>query len=175
MEQSFYKSWLLVSKITWGTWSASENQTSKKLKFDGTLSKKCVLSPKTLDTEDSSNITFNYLFENSHNYLCHFWNYKSFFTTQLLCIFLAQTLHTFNKTSPIKCKVSDFPLFRLKFTKLLKSVFKWKVSFSSNFPSLFSVMRHNSSLHFHLNLCMLCTKGFSQSANFRTFDSSHEN
>ena len=44
--------------------------------------------------------------------------HESFFTTQLLCIFLAQTLHTLNK-SPSKCKLLHFPLFRLKFTKFL--------------------------------------------------------
>ena len=62
--------------------------------------------------------------KNSPNYLCHFWNHKSFFTTQLLCIFLSQTLHTFYKSSPSKCKFSDFPLLRLKFTKFLMSFFK---------------------------------------------------
>ena len=50
--------------------------------------------------DNLSNITFNYLYENSANSLCHFWNYKSFFTTKLLRIFLAQALHTFNKSSP---------------------------------------------------------------------------
>ena len=95
--------------------------------------------------------------------------------SQLLCIFLAQPLHTFNKSSPSKWKFWDFLLLRLKFTKFLMSFFKWKVSFSSNFASLFGAMRDKSFLPFHLNLCMLCTNGFSQSANFQTFDSSHEN
>ena len=44
---------------------------SKKLKFDGLLSKKYIPSPK-LYSEDLSNITFNYLCENPPNYLCHF-------------------------------------------------------------------------------------------------------
>ena len=77
------------------------------LKFDGILSKKYIPSTKTY-TEDLSNITFNYLCENSPNYSCHFRNPKSFFTTQLLCIFLAQTLHSFYKSSPSKCKFSDW-------------------------------------------------------------------
>ena len=38
-----------------------------------------------------------------------------------------------------------------KFTILRVSFFKAQVSFSSKFASLFSVMRHNSSVHFHLN------------------------
>ena len=41
-------------------------------------------------------------------------------------------------------------------------------SFSSNFASLFSVMRRKSSVLFHLNLCMLWTKGPDQSAHFST-------
>ena len=161
--------------------------------------------------------------------------YKSFFTTQFLCIFFAQTLHTFYKSSPSKCKFSDFlllglkftkflipffkqkvslsfswiffqcherwffctflakalyaitksstlkcklsdlPLVTLKFTKLLMSFLEPRASFSSNSASHFSVMRHNSSVLFHLNLCMLWTKGSDQSANFQTFDCSHEN
>ena len=35
-------------------------------------------------------------------------------------------------------------------------------------------MRYNSSVLFHLNLYMLWTKGVHQSANFQTFDCSHE-
>ena len=50
--------------------------------------------------------------------------YKSFFTTQFLCIFLAQTLHTFYKSIPSKCKFSHFPLLGLKFTKFLMSFLK---------------------------------------------------
>ena len=76
--------------------------------------------------------------------------YKSFFTTQFLCIFFAQTLHTFYKSSPSKCKFLDFPLLGLKFTNFLMSFFKQKVSFSSKFLSVsfFSVMRDSSSVLF---------------------------
>ena len=73
---------------------------------------------------DLSNIAFNYLCVDSPNYLCHIWNHKAFFATQLLCIFSDQTLHTFNKSSPKKCNFSDFPLIRLKLTKFLRSFFK---------------------------------------------------
>ena len=41
---------------------------SKKLKFNGLLSKKYIPSAKTLYAEDLSNITLNYLCENSPNY-----------------------------------------------------------------------------------------------------------
>ena len=84
--------------------------------------------------------------------------YKSFFT-QFFCSFLAQTLHTFYKSSPSKCKFSDFPLLRLKFTKFLMSFFKQKVSFSSKFGSFFSVMRDNSSVLFLTETLYAIEKG----------------
>ena len=150
----------------------TSSEKFKKLKFDGLLlSKKYIPSTKKLSTEDLSNITFNYFYENSPN----FWNHKSFFKTQILCIFLAQTLHNFYKSSLSKCKFSDFPLLGLKFTKLLMSFLESRVSFSSNFAFLFSVMKHNSSVLFHFNLYMLGTKEAHQNANFQTFDCSPEN
>ena len=82
-----------------------------------------------------------------HQFPCHFWNHKPFLTTQLLRIFLAQTLDSFDKISSSKSKFSNFPLLALTFTKFFMSFFKQKVSFSSKFGSLVSVMRHNSSVH----------------------------
>ena len=79
-------------------------------------------------TEDLSNITLNYFCEHSLNSRRPFWNHKSFFTTQLLCIFLAQILHTFHKSSPTKCKFSDFRLLELKFTIFLMSFLKPRVT-----------------------------------------------
>ena len=136
MGQNLYKNWLLVSKIIWGTWITSDKQwKAEKLKSNGLLlSKKYIPSAKTLYTEDLSNITFNYC-ENSPNFLCYFWNHKSFFTTQLVSIFLAETLHTFGRNIPSKCKFSDFPLLELNFTKLFMPFFKQKVIFSSKFGS----------------------------------------
>ena len=75
--------------------------------------------------------------------------------TQLLCIFLGQTLLIFYKSIPSRCKFSDFPLFALKFTKFPTSFFKQKVSFSSKFGSFFSVMRDHSSVLFRLKLYVL--------------------
>ena len=63
---------------------------------------------------------------------------------------------------------SDLLLLALNFTKFLMSFFEPRVCFSSNFASFFSVMRHNSSLPFHLNIYMLWTKGAHKSANFQT-------
>ena len=87
---------------------------------------------------------------------------RSFF-----CTFLANTLCDIDKISTSECKFSDLPLFTLIFTKFLMSILELRTSFSSNFASLFSVMRHNSSVLFHLKLYMLWTKGARQSANFQ--------
>ena len=95
----------------------------------GFCPKKCIPSAKTLCTMDLSNITFNYLCVDSPNYLCHFWNHKSFFTTQLLCIFLAQTLHTFHKSSPSKCKFSDFSTAQVKVHQIPHAIFQIKSQF----------------------------------------------
>ena len=108
-------------------------------------------STKTLYAEDWSNITFNYC-ENSPNSLRHFWNHKSFFTTQLLCIFLDETLHNFKKHIPSKCKFPDFPLLELKFTKFVMSFLEPVGSFSLKFASRFSVMRDISSVLFHVKV-----------------------
>ena len=97
----------------------------------------------------------------SEPYISHFSQHSS------SVFFFAQTLHTFYKGSPSKCKFSDFPLFGLKFTNFLMSFFKQKVSFSSKFGSFFSVMRDNSSVLFYLKLYMLLRKVAHQSANFR--------
>ena len=56
-------------------------------------------------------------------------------------VFFSQTLHTFGKSSPSKCKFSDFSLLAIKFAKFLMSFSKEKVSFSSIFGLLFIVMR----------------------------------
>ena len=96
------------------------------------LLKKYIPSAKTLYTEDLFNITFNYC-ENSPNFLCHFWNHKSFFTTQLVCIFLAQTLHIFDRNTPSECTFSDFALLELKFTKLFMSFSNKKWVFLQSF------------------------------------------
>ena len=74
-----------------------------------------------------------------------------------------------------KCKLSDLPLLILKFTKFVMSSLELRASFSSNFASLISIMRDKSSVHFHLKLYILSKKGTHQSANYQTFNCSHEN
>ena len=66
-------------------------ESPKSWHLMGFSPKNYIPSPKRSYTVDLSNITFNYLCVDSPNYLCHFWNHKSFLTTQLICIFLAQT------------------------------------------------------------------------------------
>ena len=65
-----------------------------------------------------------------------------------LSVFLAQTLHTFDRNIPSKSVFSDFPQLELKFSKLFMSIFKQNMGFSSKFESLFSVMRDNPSALF---------------------------
>ena len=83
--------------------------------------------------------------------------------------FRLNVLYTFYKSSPAKCKFSEFSLLALKLTKFEMSFFKQKASFSSKFRSLFIVMRHNSSVLFQLKFYMLLTKVADQSAKFQNF------
>ena len=57
--------------------------------------------------------------------ICEFLHKKPQFIIELLCIFfLSQTLYTFKKSSPSKCKFSDIAQRVLNFTKLFMSFFK---------------------------------------------------
>ena len=73
------------------------------------------------------------------------------------------------------CKFSYLPLLALKFIKFLMPVLEPRVRFSSNFASLFCVVRYNSPVLFHLKLYNLWMKGANQRVNFQAFDCSHEN
>ena len=108
------------------------------------LSKKYIPSAKTLYTED---LTFNYLCENSPNYLCH---YIIFLDTTPLYFFSSNTTYSLQK-QPIRVQIFRLSAARVKVHLIPHVIFKQKVSFSSNSASLFSVMRHNnSSVLFHL-------------------------
>ena len=151
MVQSFYKNWLLVLKTTWGIWTTSDKQW--KVQSWNLMGCFC---PKNTFLQLEHDIPKIYLTLLSTTcakihqitYVIFETIYKSFFTTQFLCTFFAQTLHTFYKSCPSKCKFSDFPLLESKFTNFLMSFFKQQVSFSSKFVSFFSVMRDNSSVLF---------------------------
>ena len=58
-------------------------------------------------------------------------------------------------------------LLSLKFTNFVMLFLKPRASFSSNFASLFSVMRNNASVLFHENLYILSAKGTHQVQIFR--------
>ena len=129
-------SWFQKSPQKFGQLQSSSGKF-KKLKFDVLLlSKKYILSAKTLYTDGVSNISFNCLCENSP--LCHFETISYFLRHNSSVFFLAQTLHTLYNSSPSKRKFSDFSLLLLKFTKFPMSVFKQKVSFLQSLD-LFSV------------------------------------
>ena len=73
------------------------------------------------------------------------------------------------KSSTSKCKFQDLPLLALKFTKFLMSFLEPRISFCSNFASLFSVMRHNSSVLFHLNILHVLGKWIQSKCKFLDF------
>ena len=112
----------LVSKIT-GIWTTSDKQwkVQRVEIWWAFVQKKYIPSAKTY-TVDLSNITFNYLCVDLPNYLCHFWNHKSFFTTQLLWYLFSSNITYFQQ----KCKFPDFQLLRLKFTKIVHVIFQMK-------------------------------------------------
>ena len=88
--------------------------------------------------------------------------------------FFSSYLMYFGQKEPIKITFSDFWEVGWKFIKFLMSYLKPQISFSLNFPLLFSVMRDNSSVLFKLKLYVIWTKGADQSAKFQTFDRSCE-
>ena len=112
-------SWFKKSHEEFGQLQTSSGE-SKKLKFDGLLLSKKFVCPKNPFLQLKHYIQRIYLTLLSTTCMkIHQITYvifetnKSFFTTQLFCIFFAQTLHTLYKSSPSKCKFSDFPLLGL--------------------------------------------------------------
>ena len=72
----------------------------------------------------------------------------------------------------------NFEIFQVlwwKFAIFLLSFSKPEVCFSSNFASLFSVMKDNSSRLFLVKRYILYTKGTNQSRNFKNFECSGQN
>ena len=84
-------------------------ESPKSWNLMGFCPKKYIPSAKTLYTVDLSNITFNYLRVESPNYLCHFWKHKSFFSTQLLCIFISLNITLLS--TKVAHQHANFPLF----------------------------------------------------------------
>ena len=107
------------------------------------------------------------IFESPSQFSSKFWTNILCHQTWLFCTFLAQTLYTLVKSSPIKFKFSRFLTGRVKF---LRSILTWLVDSPASFGSFFIVMTHNSPVNFKL-----CIKGSHQSPNFETFEYSGEN
>ena len=109
--------------------------------------------------------------ENSPKFLMSFPNHKSVFLqirrdSSVSC--KITRLHFFRsnmlylaQNEPIKMEIFEKPNFL--------SLFKQQISFSSNFASLFSAMRHNSSVLFQLKFHILSTKGAYHSTNLAKF------
>ena len=119
----------LVSKIE-GIWTTSDKQWKvQKVETWWTfVPKKYIPSVKTLYTVDLSKITFNYLCVDLPNYLCHFWNHKSFFTTQLLCIFISNITYFLQKY-PIKVQIFRLSTARVKVHQISHVIFQIKSQF----------------------------------------------
>ena len=134
MVQSFYKNWLLVLKITWGIWTTSHRQW--KVQSWNLMGYFC---PKNTFLQLEHYIPKIYLTLLSTTcvkihqitYVIFETIYKSFFTTQFLCIFFAQTLHTFYKSSPSKCKFSEPSNARVKVDQFSHVFFQTKSQFFS--------------------------------------------
>ena len=135
MGQNLYKNWLLVSKIIWGIWITLGKQWKvQKVAFIGLhLSKKSFLQLKHyIQRIYLTLLSTNCMKIHQIPYVIFETKRTKNHTTQLLCIFSAQALHTFYKSS-LQCKLSDFPLLALKFTKFIMSFLEPRVSFFSNF------------------------------------------
>ena len=94
--------------------------------------------------------TFDCSGENLPNSSCHFPNYKSVFLQifhDTLLYFFSSNIIYFARKRAIKVQILKI---RSNFAKFL-SFLKKQIGFSANFASLFSVMKHNSSVLFSWN------------------------
>ena len=114
------------------------------------------------------------IFQTKNEFLFKVWITLQCHERKLFCTFLANTLYATDKSSTSKCKCSDLPVLTLKFTKFAMQFLKPWASFTSNFASLPSVMRDNSTELFHLKLYVF-NKRNPLSGNFQTFNYLHEN
>ena len=130
MVHNLYRIWFLVSKITWGIWATSDKQWKvQKVEIQwATFVQKMHSLSKNFIYRGFIYLTFNYLFS---KFVMSFLTPQVIFDDATPLYFLAQILHTFDKSSPSKNKFLDLPLFALKFTKFLMSFLKQKVSFQS--------------------------------------------
>ena len=69
----------------------------------------------------------------------------------------------------MKVQIFKLAIAGSKIHQILISYLEPRVSFSSNYASLFGVKRHDSFVLLHLNLYMLWIKGAHENANFQKF------
>ena len=124
-------------------------------------------------SHESTNFeTFKCSDENLPNSSCHFPNDKSVFLQILhdswvslkitpLYLFWSNVIY-FAKKGQITVQILETRVLGSKFTKFL-SFLKQHIGFSSNFASLFSIIRYNSSVLFSLKFYIFSTKGAYQS------------
>ena len=111
------------------------------------------------------------LFSVSLQILCH----SSAILHMTPLYFFGSNLIYFQQKQPIKVHIFRLSTACVKIDRIPNVIFQTKGQFFSKFRSVFSVMRDYSSVLFQLKLYMLLTKTVRQSANFETFNCSHEN
>ena len=112
------------------------------------------------------------IFQTKSQFAFKVWNFFQCHERQFFCSFLTDTLYAIEKSSTSKCKLATA---HIKIHQISHVIFGTKSQYFFKLCTLFSVMRHNSSVLFHLNRYMLWTTEVHQSANFQAFDCSHEN
>ena len=85
-------------------------------------------------------------FEMTSQFLFKFCIILHCYDTWFLCRFLVHTFSSLDKRIPSKSQFWYFQVLWWKFAKFLMSFVKQQVTFSSNFASLFNVMKDNSSV-----------------------------
>ena len=87
-------------------------------------------------------------FETTSQFLSKFCIPLQFHERQLLCAFLAQTIYTMLKRSPLKWIFFRLLSTQVKICQIPMSILKRQVNFSPNCVSFFSFMKDNSSVLF---------------------------
>ena len=104
----------------------------------------------------------------------HQMNYVTFHDTSHPSIFFSSNITHFLQKQPIKVKTFRLATARIKIYQIPHVIFGTK---KQSFFRLFIALQcygTSSSVLFYLNLYMLWAKGSDKSANFQTFDCSHE-
>ena len=109
-------------------------------------------------------------FETTSQFLPKFCIPLQFHERYVLYTFLAQTIYTLLKRSPLKWKFWDFlRVLRSKFVKFFMSILKQQVNSSPSFVSLFSFMKDYSSVLFSSNNIYFAQKEPIKMKMFETF------